>query len=134
MAYTNPVIFKTGLIVMGMDYSYLAVERKTSGFRLIKISCTNANKNGKEIEQGPPAGWAGFTNCSGDSLLLRVKVNRDAICEFSYSSNGKKFTVLGEPFTARAGRWIGAKVGLFCLAQRAAKDSGYAEFDWLRVE
>jgi len=125
---------KAGLIVMGMDYSYLAVERKTSGFRLIKISCTNANKNGKEIEQGPPAGRAGSANCSGSSILLRVKVNRDAICEFSYSSNGNKFTVLGEPFTARAGRWIGAKVGLFNLAQRAAKDSGYAEFDWLRFE
>jgi len=125
---------KAGLIVMGMDYSYIAVERKTSDFRVIKISCTNANKNGKEIEQGPPAGWAGFANCSSGSLFLRVEVNSEAVCEFSYSSNGKKFTVLGEPFTARAGRWIGAKVGLFCLAQKAAKDSGYAEFDWFRFE
>jgi beta-xylosidase len=125
---------KAGLIVMGMDYSYIAVERKTSGFRVIKITCTNANKNGKETEQGPPAGRAGFANCSGDSLLLRVEVNSEAICQLSYSSDGKKFSVLGEPFTARAGRWIGTKVGLFCLAQRAAKDSGYAEFDWFRFE
>jgi len=32
---------------------------------------------------------------------------------------------------AREGKWIGAKVGLFCLGGRTG---GYADFDWFRFE
>jgi hypothetical protein len=48
--------------------------------------------------------------------------------------DGKLFTPLGEVFTAAAGRWIGAKVGLFATRNSAGGESGYADFDWFRVE
>ncbi|HEY6956476.1 MAG TPA: hypothetical protein VI385_14600, partial [Flavisolibacter sp.] len=40
----------------------------------------------------------------------------------------------GEEFTAVVGRWIGAKVGIFCTRQTQINDSGWADFDWFRVE
>jgi hypothetical protein len=39
---------------------------------------------------------------------------------------------MGKNFTARAGLWIGAKVGLFCLSTDAEKKSGHADFAWFR--
>ena len=74
------------------------------------------------------------TDCQGNLVLLRVKVSDGAVCNFSYSSNGEEFTSIGEPFTAQPGRWIGAKVGLFCLAQNAEQKTGYADYDWFRFE
>jgi beta-xylosidase len=118
---------KTGLVMMGMDYTFLAVERTSSGYRAIKTSCQNAHNGGKEVEEGS-------VDLTGDTLFLRVKVGREAACHFSYSRDGERFIPIGQPFTARAGRWIGAKVGLFSLASGAEQKAGYADFDWFRFE
>ena len=50
------------------------------------------------------------------------------------STDGAAFQSLGEPFTARPGRWIGAKVGLFAVRSGRAAEYGNADFDWFRVE
>jgi beta-xylosidase len=117
----------SGLLIMGQSYSYLAVEKTSKGCRLIRVSCRNAAQNGGETEESG-------VGCAGNSLLLRVKISNGAICNFSYSTNGKEFTEIGQPFTAQPGRWIGAKVGLFCIAQNTQPKSGYADFDWFRFE
>jgi len=118
---------RAGLIIMGMDYSYVAMERAAGGFHLIKAACNDANDGSKETVESEIAGLDEFA-------LLRVKVNPGAVCSFSYSKDGKNFASLGKPFTARKGKWIGAKVGLFCLVSGEPKESGHADFDWFRFE
>jgi beta-xylosidase len=118
---------KAGLIMMGASYSYLAVERTDGGARVVKVTCQDAAKGGTEIEEGS-------ANCTGDSLLLRVKASAGAVCQFSYSTDGKEFVPVGESFTASAGRWMGAKVGLFSVAKDEARQRGYADFDWFQFE
>lgn len=39
---------KTGLIMMGMDYSYIALVKKGDGYLLEQISCTNAEQKSQE--------------------------------------------------------------------------------------
>jgi beta-xylosidase len=117
---------ETGLVVMGQSYSYLAVEKTSSGCRLIKMSCKDARGGDREVEESN-------VSIPSDSVILRVKVAEGAVCDFSYS-RGTEFTKIGETFTAREGRWIGAKVGLFCLAKSVQQKSGYADFDWFRFE
>ena len=53
---------------------------------------------------------------------------------FSYSVDGVKFTTIDVPFEAWEGKWIGSKVGIFCQRPKPLNDSGYADFDWFRVE
>ncbi len=118
---------KAGLIMMGASYWYLAVERTDGGARVVKVACRDAAKDGKEIQK-----WS--ERCAGDSLLLRIKMNAGAVCQFSYSADGKEFIPVGESFTASAGRWMGAKVGLFSEARSEAGQRGYADFDWFRFE
>jgi hypothetical protein len=36
------------------------------------------------------------------------------------------------PFQAVEGKWIGAKIGLFCRALDAGATTGHAEFDYFR--
>jgi len=47
--------------------------------------------------------------------------------------DGKRFQALGDEFVAREGKWIGAKIGIFCERPQALNDSGYADFEWFRL-
>ena len=66
--------------------------------------------------------------------ICGLQVTEGAKCQFSYSLDGQNFTKTGEPFQAEVGRWIGAKMGIFCTRTTQINDSGYADFDWFRVE
>ena len=70
---------------------------------------------------------------AGD-IYSRVQVRKGSICTFSTSFDGNNFSVIGDPFTAQPGRWIGAKLGLFCSCQTKTNDAGFVDLDWLRVE
>jgi beta-xylosidase len=118
---------KTGLLIMGQSYSYIAVERTASGLRLVRSTCQNAMGGAAETEDST-------TELVGHSAFLRVAVAPGAVCTFSYSTNGKQFISLGKAFAAQAGRWIGAKVGLFCIAASGNSPAGYADYDWFRIE
>jgi len=110
---------------MGMDYSYIAIVRTEDGFRLERTSCKEAIKGTEETNDSGVALKTGM-------LFMRITVGEDAICQFSYSSDGRNFSEIGEPFKAREGRWIGAKVGLFVASFTQAQERGFADFDYFR--
>ena len=118
---------RTGLIVMGMSYATIELERKGNSLTVSQVVCRNADRGSAE----KPA--ASATVDSGD-VYLRVRVSSGARCDFAYSRDGSNFTSLGEPFQAVKGRWIGAKVGLFATRTGAGAEFGYADFDWFHVE
>lgn len=118
---------KTGLLVMGEDYAHIALVSKEDGLYLAYTAVKNADK-------GTPAKEQLITKLKDNEVYLRVKVSKGAECKFSYSENGKRFKEIGEAFTAVPGRWIGAKVGLFAIRQDKINDSGYADYEWFRVE
>ena len=118
---------RAGLVIMGVDYAYAAVERTANGFRLINAVCKNANAAGKENVEKEVSDLP-------EVVLLRAQVAPGGACHFSYGSDGKQFDPLGAAFTAREGKWVGAKVGLFCLALGEAEEPGHADFDWFRLE
>ena len=118
---------KTGLIVMGLDYAYLSIEKRADGLLLSQTVCKDAENHTPE-RAGPGI------SVPGNIFYLRVRVANDAVSNFSFSTDGVKFTPLGESFTARQGRWIGAKVGIFAVGPGNVREFGYADFDWFRVE
>jgi len=65
-------------------------------------------------------------------VYLRVSVVGEAICNFSFGTDGKRFKSIGDIFVAEPGMWIGAKVGLFSLAPHGAETHGYADYEWFR--
>ncbi|MDP5043870.1 MAG: hypothetical protein NWQ06_02695 [Leeuwenhoekiella sp.] len=40
---------------------------------------------------------------------------------------------LRKAFTAKPGKWLGAKVGIFSVSSLDAKSGGYADFDFFRI-
>jgi beta-xylosidase len=119
---------KAGLTVMGFSYASIALKSKKDGIWLVYTLCKDANKEKREQETMIAK------IADGTIVYLRVKVSAGAICGFSYSPDGKEFTPAGDPFHAEVGQWIGAKVGVFCIRETQINDSGYADFDWFRIE
>jgi beta-xylosidase len=118
---------RTGLIVHGSDYGWIGLVNKEDGKHLSFAIAKDADKGKEEKRMDAQL-------IASDTVYLRVKVTKAAICEFSYSEDGNNFTVAGEKLKARPGRWVGAKLGLFCTRQVKNNDSGYADMDWFRIE
>ena len=118
---------KFGLLIMGLDYSYIGVSFKDSKLYVAQSSVHDADKHVLEYENLP------FLLKSNE-FYLRVKVSAGAMCSFSFSIDGKAFTNVGTPFKAREGRWIGAKIGFFFSRPGKFNDAGSADIDWIRFE
>jgi beta-xylosidase len=118
---------RTGLIVMGLDYAYVSVTKRADGLYVSQTVCKDAEHGAKEQESAA-------TRLKSNTFYLRVSVREGALCAFSYSEDGRSFTPLGQPFTAREGKWIGAKLGLFAVRTGSGRESGNADFDWFRFE
>jgi hypothetical protein len=112
---------------MGLDYAYISVKQRDNKIYVSITVCKNADNKNPENE-----GEVILIN--NKTIYFKVKVAADAVCSFSYSDDGIKFGQLGEPFTARPGKWIGAKVGLFCVRQGTTNDAGFADIDWFRID
>ncbi len=118
---------KAGLVVMGFSYAGLALKNKKDGIYLVYTVCKDAVK-------GRPEKESSLMKVRDSIMYFRVKITKGAKCNFSYSLDGITFIKAGDEFTAEVGRWIGAKVGIFCTRESQTNDSGYADFDWFRVE
>ena len=125
---------KSGVLVFGLDYSSVVIERTESGFRLCRIHCPDADKGSEEVV------LAEVHNVPAE-VVLRVAVRPEdaesvepkVLCMFSYSVNGTTFQSLGGPFVAREGKWVGAKVGVYAVAKQSGRQGGFADVDWFRV-
>jgi hypothetical protein len=118
---------KAGLAIMGLSYANLALKSKKDGIYLLYSVCKDAAGGNAEKETV-------ITKVNNGEIYLRVQVSNGGKCNFSYSVDGKTFTKTGEEFIAEPGRWIGAKVGIFCTRETQINDSGWSDFDWFRVE
>jgi beta-xylosidase len=118
----NSPNLRAGLVVMGQSYAALLVNQDEGELRLTQLSNQDGWSNNEEethetIRGVPRRVW------------LKVAVESGAECSFSFSTDGKTFVAVGEPFIATPGRWIGAKVGLVALGS-----GSYVDFDEFRVK
>ncbi|WP_421775270.1 glycoside hydrolase 43 family protein [Gracilimonas sp.] len=127
---------KAGLIIMGEDYGYLAVERGRDGFRIMQVTAEGADSGVSENVQES-------AQVNSRELWFRAEIQEGGLTRFSYSDDGQSFNEIGEAFQAKEGRWIGAKIGLFAVQPQngepddyldySSQHSGFADVDWFRI-
>jgi len=118
---------KSGLVVMGKQWSALQIINTEEGLQLQMVKGDNEKCDGI-------ARVFGSVHLETETVYLRVIIGDDYQGKYEYSLDNTTFTAIGEGFRAREGVWIGAKVGLFSVNPNMAKSKGYADFDWFRVE
>lgn len=117
---------KTGIVVMGLSYAHLSLKSVKEGIHLVYSTCKDADKGNGELERV-------VSSVTKNEIYLRVNVTTGGKCSFSYSWNGEKFENINETFQAQPGKWIGAKIGLYCTRASQTNDAGYADVDWFRI-
>lgn len=118
---------RTGLIVLGTDYASVSLVKRGKAIEVVAAVCKDADKGTAEVQTV-------LATLNDSTCWFRVQVSPAAVCQFSYSKNGVDFVSAGASFTAAAGRWVGAKVGIFCSRPSQINDAGFADYDWFRVE
>ncbi len=117
---------KAGLAVMGLSYANIGIKHKKDGDYLVFGMNKSADRGDEENERE-------VAKLSSSLIYLRVIVRPGALCSFAYSTDGSNFQIVGDVFKAKPGRWVGAKLALFCIRNTQINDSGYADIDWFRV-
>lgn len=133
---------KTGLIVMGWDYAYIALTKTAEGYALEYSTCTNAEQKSaetlisktelKKIRINKKYNYQ--TPIPDAEIYLQLQVTDGGICIWRYSLDGKNFQQLSETFKARQGKWIGAKTGLFIMNEKEKSNRSWVDVDWFRVD
>ena len=132
---------RTGLVVMGRDYAAIVLENTENGLVLSQVEC-------KKADSGKPEKVNESTPLTESTVYLKARFSTDfekiaksegghdivVMCEFSYSTDGKRYKKLGTPFQVREGKWIGAKMGTFCTRPAmVTNDGGWADVDWFQI-
>jgi beta-xylosidase len=116
-----------GLVMLGADYAYISLEKGDDGIYIVCKENFKADKNNGET------GFAEFP-VKGNEFYLEIMVEKGGICHFRFSDNEERITTVSKSFTAKPGRWVGAKIGMFCLRNNITNDAGFADVDWFRIE
>ena len=100
--------------------------KKGDGNYITYNSCAGADKNEKEEEKV-------VKKLAGKTIFFKLTMTPGAIANFSYSQDGKSYEKIDGVFTARPGKWVGAKLGLFANSTVKTNDAGFIDVDWFRI-
>jgi beta-xylosidase len=127
LTLTSPSIGdRSGLVLLGLDYAYIAVRHTSSGLSLVTGRCLSADKGSQEQETT-------LAELKGNTVYLRVKMDDKSHVSLSWSEESSSFHDAPLTLEAKPGRWIGAKVGLFAQSLPASGEHGYVDVDWFRM-
>lgn len=127
-----------GVVMMGMDYEALVVNRVSNDFRIELHHCKEADKGGKEaqdvIATVSPTARDTIPHFPATYLdiYLRMRVDKGT-CSFAYSLDGEHYQSCGRSFRFRQGKWIGAKMGFVSACRQRHGNRGWIDADWFRV-
>lgn len=114
---------RVGVILTGRSYSTIEMNYDGQKVSLVRRDCPDANKGAKEtILESIELGNERF-----NTVHIKLVVEDDCMCTFSYSLDGKRFKKFGPVFKGREGDWIGAKIGYFATSEIKKNDGGSVE-------
>ena len=113
---------ETGLLLFGKDYAWLGIKTINNAPHLVYVQCRGARTGCNESVHD-------YGEVNHGSIEIRYILASDATAVFAYRfSENEAFTVAGEQFKARRGRWVGAKTGVFAVGESGAS----ARYDYVR--
>ena len=116
-----------GFGVFGLDLAYLEC-KKMEGKTVLSYRVQ------KNVETNPSFRTELSFPLSVKTIYFRVSVLVGGMCQFYYSTDGNNFSPAGSSFTAKPGKWVGAKIGMFTTRSKVTNDMGWVDVDWFRYQ
>jgi beta-xylosidase len=137
-----------GIIMMGHNYQALVVRREGKEFKLVILTCQDADRGKAQQEEViatlKPTAEDKIDYKPGihEDIYLRLKVrNTEAgvahggkpMVSFAWSQDNKKYHDCGGEYQMKQGKWIGAKFGFVSVDTNPKTDRAWLDADWIRV-
>ncbi|MBR5717156.1 MAG: glycoside hydrolase 43 family protein [Bacteroidales bacterium] len=146
-----------GFIVKGQDYAALKIVSIKEGCELRYVTCKDAMRGKteeieKRVDLKVNKMKAPYTQkyavddipqprYATQDVYVRVTVKSEGTgnaikskAQFYYSLDGKKYKKIGDEFTVKEGKWIGAKLGFYNSRPNVKNDGAFLDVDWIRFE
>ncbi len=117
---------QAGLVVLGKAYAALTVE--PAGLAHEPASPSVGQRHTLRVTFSVDGRVVHSDSLSSGAIRLRIAVADGGLCSFSFGSANGPPRPVTHTFQAQAGRWVGARVGLFAV--RAGTDGGSAHADF----
>ncbi|AOS64931.1 glycoside hydrolase family 43 protein [Actinoalloteichus hymeniacidonis] len=125
-----------GVVVIGYDYAWAGIVAGPDGQRVV----LRRRRADEDVETELDSRNLATENLA-TSVRIRLVVTAGGHCRFAVAGADGEFVGLGGGadaiFAATAGRWVGAKIGLFAVAEPAAEpaatEPGFLAVDRVRV-
>lgn len=130
---------KAGCVLMGGQYAYLAVKRDQNDFTLVYVESKGDKDRRTDcilMEKKLPnhLQWIQlFLSFSEEDKSVEMKYYLEENKVKNQSIDENCFQQFGQGFKPTDHTWVGAKVGLFAMADGLDKDKGFADFDYIKV-
>ncbi|MDG5787857.1 glycoside hydrolase 43 family protein [Evansella sp. AB-P1] len=116
----------TGIIVFGLKYSGLMLKKSDMGLDVIHFFGDTESGSTQEVESV-------VGHIDAQTFYLRVDVQENAHCQFSFSEDGNDFHAIDKLFTAKEGQWVGAQIGIFCMNKGKQESSGFVDVEYFNI-
>jgi beta-xylosidase len=116
-----------GMTVFGNYYSFICLQKTTEGNRVSLFESGFENCGFNPVEKYRD-------NVKEQTVWLKVTIYDNGTYIYAYSLDGSNYTSIDHISKLYAGGWIGAKIGIFCINPNIPKGTGYADFDFFRIE
>jgi beta-xylosidase len=122
---------RAGLVMMGGEYAFLAVQKSGDSFDI--VYGTSREENGKKTEDiVTVAKNLDGTAASSVTFSLTLVAGPRVHMYYRLGNGIKTEVAQAASFLPSDHTWVGAKLGLFAVAEAAAR--GYADFDYIHVK
>ena len=118
---------RAGLTIFGDHHSFICLQKTATGNRISLF------ESGYEDCGFVPKEIYGV-NVNSQSACLKVNIIDNGTCSYAYSLDGKEYTAIKHVSKIYAGKWVGAKIGIFCINPNIVAGDGHADFDYFRVK
>ncbi|WP_431296876.1 family 43 glycosylhydrolase [Rahnella sp. PAMC 25559] len=120
---------QSGLIVYGERYGAVSVCQQDGGWVLVFDFGWMSDKGFLNQKRTVLATLTGH-----DAVFIRADVLSRGVCHFSFRQvETEEWKAVESQFSISAGKWVGAKIGLYSAASAVNADAGYGEFAYFSM-
>ncbi|HSV16098.1 MAG TPA: glycoside hydrolase 43 family protein [Tepidisphaeraceae bacterium] len=116
--HADSLAVRAGLAVVGLSCASLSTRREGQ-LQQVVLQINGENVAAADVSLG--------------AVTLRIHVSDGGACRFEFTETGSVAQAIGDTFKATEGKWIGAKIGVFCASDSDVATDAHADFDYVRL-
>jgi beta-xylosidase len=117
--YPNTENERFGFVLLGTDYAGVSIVKQKDSLAIIYSTCAGADKGNLPIETI-------IEKTAINEIVFRIDIEENGRCTFLYNIGNNPAKLITHAFTAKPGKWVGAKIGMYCNRNRNTNDAGFA--------